>query len=150
MTGCTTEGGGRSEGDLITESYTTTYISSISVLHVCYYALIFLLKRLCFTLEHTCGNRVLKFAGLNDVSTYLYLYRWHAFRLCVYFQIDSSQGCGAGAGAAGADTFWSEPEPEPDPSKRFARSRSRQKLGGSGSEKGYNFGKKKNGILTAK
>ena len=54
-----------------------------------------------------------------------------------------NQGCGAGAGAAGADTFWSEPEPEPP--KRFARSRSRsrQKWGGSGSEKGYNCGKKK-------
>ena len=52
----------------------------------------------------------------------------------------SWQGCGAGA--AGADTFWSEPEPEPP--KRFAwsRSRSRQKRGGSGSEKGYNCGKK--------
>ena len=49
------------------------------------------------------------------------------------------QGCGASAGvraaagAAGADTFWSEPEPEP----------SKRKLGGSGSEKGYNCGKKK-------
>ena len=61
-----------------------------------------------------------------------------------------NQGCGAGAGtgagAAGADTFWSEPEPEPEPPKRFARSRSRswsrQKWGGSGSEKGYNCGKK--------
>ena len=63
------------------------------------------------------------------------------------------QGCGAGAGAgagaraAGADRFWSEPEPEPEPPKRFARSRSRsrsrQKRGGSGSEKGYNCGKKK-------
>ena len=38
-------------------------------------------------------------------------------------------------------------EPEPEPPKRFARSRSRsrsrQKRGGSGSEKGYNCGKKK-------
>ena len=65
--------------------------------------------------------------------------------------IGTDQGCGAGAGAgagaAGADRFWSEPEPEPEPPKRFARSRSRsrsrQKRGGSGSEKGYNCGKKK-------
>ena len=63
--------------------------------------------------------------------------------------IPTYQGCGAGAGAgaAGADRFWSEPEPEPEPPKRFARSRSwsrsRQKRGGSGSEKGYNCGKKK-------
>ena len=33
------------------------------------------------------------------------------------------------------------PEPEPEPSR--SRSRSRQKRGGSGSEKGYNCGKKK-------
>ena len=66
--------------------------------------------------------------------------------------VSEQQGCGAGAGAgagaAGADRFWSEPEPEPEPPKRFARSRSRsrsrQKRGGSGSEKGYNCGKKKN------
>ena len=54
-------------------------------------------------------------------------------------------GAGAGAGAARADTFWSEPEPESP--ERFARSwsrsRNRQKWGGSGSEKGYNCGKKK-------
>ena len=66
--------------------------------------------------------------------------------LCMVYEaaMGWDQGCGAEAGAAGADTFW--PEPEPEPPKRFVRSRSRsrscQKRCGSGSEKGYNCGKK--------
>ena len=31
----------------------------------------FLLKRLHFTTEHKCGNRVLKFSGVNAVMTLL-------------------------------------------------------------------------------
>ena len=65
----------------------------------------------------------------------------HLIRITGSFKsIYHSQGyeVGAGDGAAGADTFWSKPELEPS-----KRSRSRQKRGGSGSEKGYNCGKKR-------
>ena len=58
----------------------------------------------------------------------------HEIFISVEYLICCNQGCGAGAGAGAAETVCSQPEPESEPSKTGPV---------SGSEKGYNCGKKK-------